>query len=295
VGGMNVSMSVEGLERYPINLRYPSDIRDSAQKLANLPIVTPQGARIPLGEVAAIRIEDGPGMIKSENARPNGWVYVEIEGRALGSYVQDAQRAVSEQVDLPAGYSISWSGQYEYLARALERLKVVVPLTLAVIILLLYLHSRNFAEVAIVLASLPLALVGGFWLMWLLSYDLSIAAAMGFIALAGVAVETGVVMLLYLNLAWKHRLEQGTVMNLTQLHEAVVEGALMRLRPKLMTVFTIIAGLLPIMFGGGTGSEVMQRIAAPMVGGMITSTILTLVVIPAVFLLWKQHQHGIKT
>lgn len=290
VGGMNVSQSVEGLERYPINLRYPSDIRDSAQKLANLPIVTPQGARIPLGELAEIRIEDGPGMIKSENARPNGWVYVEIEGRALGSYVEDAQRAVREQVELPAGYSIGWSGQYEYLARALERLKVVVPLTLAVIILLLYLHSRNFIEVAIVLASLPLALVGGFWLMWLLNYDLSIAAAMGFIALAGVAVETGVVMLLYLNLAWNHRLEQGGVHDAAQLRSAVVEGALMRLRPKLMTVFTIIAGLLPIMYGSGTGSEVMQRIATPMVGGMVTSTILTLVVIPAVFLLWKQKQ-----
>lgn len=292
VGGMNVSQSVEGLERYPINLRYPRDVRDSVTQLANLPIVTPQGARIPLGEVADIRIEDGPGMIKSENARPNGWVYVEIEGRALGSYVDDAQQAVREHIDLPAGYSINWSGQFEYLSRALDKLKVVIPLTLAVIVLLLYLHSRNFVEIAIILLSLPLALVGGFWLMFLLGYDLSIASAMGFIALAGVAVETGVVMMLYLNLAWQHRLASGEAIDYPSLRQAVVDGALMRLRPKLMTVMTIIAGLLPIMIGTGTGSEVMQRIAAPMVGGMITSTVLILLVIPAIFLLWKAR--GIK-
>ena len=290
VGGMNVSQSVEGLERYPINLRYPRDIRDSVDQLANLPIVTPLGARIPLGEVAEIRIEDGPGMIKSENARPNGWVYVEIEGRALGSYVADAQQAVRENINLPAGYSINWSGQYEYLERALDKLKVVVPFTLAVIVLLLYLHSRNFIEVAIILASLPLAMGGGFWLMFLLGYDLSIASVMGFIALAGVAVETGVVMMLYLNLAWQRRLAEGGVIDQTTLREAVVEGALLRLRPKLMTVMTIIAGLLPLMLGSGTGSEVMKRIAAPMVGGMISSTVLILLLIPAVFLLWKSHQ-----
>jgi Cu(I)/Ag(I) efflux system membrane protein CusA/SilA len=290
VGGMNVSQSVEGLERYPINLRYPRDIRDSVDQLANLPIVTPLGARIPLGEVAEIQIEDGPGMIKSENARPNGWVYVEIEGRALGSYVADAQQAVRENINLPAGYSINWSGQYEYLERALDKLKVVVPFTLAVIVLLLYLHSRNFIEVAIILASLPLAMGGGFWLMFLLGYDLSIASVMGFIALAGVAVETGVVMMLYLNLAWQRRLAEGGVIDQTTLREAVVEGALLRLRPKLMTVMTIIAGLLPLMLGSGTGSEVMKRIAAPMVGGMISSTVLILLLIPAVFLLWKSHQ-----
>ena len=290
VGGMNVSQSIEGLERYPINLRYPRDIRDSVDQLANLPIVTPLGARIPLGEVAEIQIDDGPGMIKSENARPNGWVYVEIEGRALGSYVEDAQRAVREYIDLPAGYSINWSGQYEYLARALDKLKVVVPFTLAVIILLLYLHSRNFVEVAIILLSLPLAMGGGFWLMFILGYDLSIASAMGFIALAGVAVETGVVMMLYLNLAWQRRLAEAGVKDEAALHQAVVEGALLRLRPKLMTVMTIIAGLLPLMLGSGTGSEVMKRIAAPMVGGMISSTVLILLLIPAVFLLWKSRQ-----
>ncbi|MFO7604329.1 MAG: efflux RND transporter permease subunit [Gammaproteobacteria bacterium] len=290
VGGMNVSQSVEGLERYPINLRYPREFRDSAERLANLPIVTPQGARVPLGEVAAIRIEDGPGMIRSENARPNGWIYVEITGRALGGYVAEAQRAVREQVDLPAGYSLNWSGQFQYLERALERLKVVIPLTLMVIILLLYLHSRNLVEVGIILASLPLALVGGFWLMYGLGYDLSIAAAMGFIALAGVAVETGVVMMLYLNLAWRERLATGGRLSSADLYTAVVAGALLRLRPKLMTVLTIIIGLLPILFGSGTGSEVMRRIAAPMVGGMVTSTVLTLLVIPAVYLLWKQRE-----
>ncbi len=288
VGGMNVSESVEGLERYPINVRYPRDVRDSPEKLANLPIVTPNGARIPLGEVTDIRIEDGPAMIKSENARPNGWVYVEIGDQGLGSYVREAQQLVREHVELPPGYSISWSGQFEYLERATERLMVVIPLTLAIIILLLYMNFRSGGEVALMVATLPLALGGGFWLVYLLDYKLSVAVAMGFIALAGVAVETAVVMLLYLNIAWKDRLAKLAAPTRDDLRDAIVEGALMRLRPKLMTVLTIIAGLLPIMLGSGTGSEVMRRIAAPMVGGMITSTLLTLLVIPAVFLLWKR-------
>ncbi|KPK39147.1 MAG: cation transporter [Gammaproteobacteria bacterium SG8_47] len=293
VGGVNVSESVEGLERYPINVRYPRDARDSPEKLANLPIVTPNGARIPLGEVTDIRIEDGPAMIKSENARPNGWVYVEIGEQGLGSYVREAQQLVRDKVELPPGYSISWSGQFEYLERATERLMVVIPLTLAIIVLLLYMNFRSGAEVALMVGTLPLALGGGFWLIYLLEYKLSVAVAMGFIALAGVAVETAVVMLLYLNLAWNDRLAKLAHPTPEDLREAIVEGALMRLRPKLMTVLTIIAGLLPIMLGSGTGSEVMRRIAAPMVGGMITSTLLTLLVIPAVFLLWKRR--GLET
>ena len=293
VGGMQVAQSVEGLERYPINVRYPRDVRDSVTKLRNLPIVTPAGARIPLGEVADIRIEDGAAMIKSENARPNGWVFVDIQGRDLGSYVKEAQQVVRDQVELPAGYSIAWSGQYEYKVRAEKRLMVVGPVTLMIIVLLLYLNFRNFTEVLIIMGTLPMALVGGYWLLYLLGYNMSVAVGVGFIALAGVAVEIGVVMLVYLNQAYHRRCEQHGrqhLLSLEELREAVIEGALLRVRPIIMTVAAIIAGLLPIMLGSGTGSEVMRRIAAPMVGGMITATVLTLVVIPAVFLLWKSRQ-----
>ncbi len=290
IGGMRVSETVEGLERYPINVRYPRDVRDSVVKLRYLPVVTPAGARIALGEVANISIVDGPGMVKSENARPNGWIYIEIEERGLGGYVAEAKQVIQEKVNLPAGYSISWSGQFEYLERAIERLSLVIPLTLMIIVLLLYLNFRNMTEVLLMLGTLPLALGGGFWLLYLLDYQMSVAVAMGFIALAGVAVETGVVMLLYLNIAWNDRLKSNRPVNTALLIEAITEGALHRLRPKLMTVLTIIAGLLPIMLGSGTGSEVMRRIAAPMVGGMISSTILTLIVLPSIFLLWKQRE-----
>ena len=290
VGGINVAQTVEGLERYPINVRYPRNVRDSVEKLRNLPIVTQAGARIPLGEVADIRIEMGPAMIKSENARPNGWTYVDINQSDLGSYVEAAQKAVNTQVKLPAGYSISWSGQYEYMVRAKERLSIVVPLTLVIIVLLLYLNFRNLTEVFIIMGTLPLALVGSYWLLYLLGYNMSVAVGVGFIALAGVTVEIGVVMLVYLNQAYKQHIEQhGRVhtLSLDELRTAVIEGALLRVRPIMMTVAAIIAGLLPIMLGSGTGSEVMRRIAAPMVGGMISATLLTLVVIPAVFFLWK--------
>jgi len=293
VGGMNVAMSVEGLERYPINVRYPRDVRDSAEKLRNLPIVTPAGARIPLGEVAEVRIEEGAAMIKSENARPNGWTFVDIDGRDLGSYVAEAQRVVSEQVDLPPGYSIAWSGQYEYLVRAQKRLLLVGPLTLVIIILLLYLNFRKISEVLIIMGTLPLALLGGYWLLYILGYNTSVAVHVGFIALAGVSVEIGVIMLVYLNQAYKrHILDKERVHTPTieELKVAVIEGALLRVRPIMMTVAAIIAGLLPIMLGGGTGSEVMRRIAAPMVGGMVSATLLTLVVIPAVFYLMKKKQ-----
>jgi len=293
VGGMNVTQTVEGRERYPVNLRYPREIRDSLEKLRLLPIVTMTGAVIPLSEVANVDITEGPDMIRSENARLNGWVYIDIAGRDLGSYVADAQQTVNQQIKLPAGYSISWSGQYEYLERAKERLNTVAPFTLAIIALLLYLNFRRFSEVVIILITLPLALVGGIWLLYLLGYHLSVAVGVGFIALAGVAVEIGVVMLVYLNQALKKQQQNAEQENreLTNqdIREAIIDGALLRLRPIMMTVSAIIGGLLPIMFLGGTGSEVMRRIAAPMVGGMISATVLTLVVIPAVFLVWKEY------
>ncbi len=292
LGGMRVAQTVEGLERYPINIRYPRDVRDSLEKLRNLPIVTPGGARIPLAEVAEIRIDDGPGMIKTENARLNGWVYIDIEGRDLGSYVAEAQQVVREQVQLPTGYSIAWSGQYEYMVRAKAQLATVLPVTLAIIVLLLYISFRKFTEVLIIMGTLPLALVGGFWLLYLLGYNMSVAVGVGFIALAGVAVEIGVIMLVYLNQALqRHRdaaADAQQELTREDVRSAVIDGALLRVRPIMMTVAAIIAGLLPIMLGSGTGSEVMRRIAAPMVGGMVSATLLTLVVIPAVFLIWKQ-------
>jgi Cu(I)/Ag(I) efflux system membrane protein CusA/SilA len=292
VGGMNVTQTVEGLERYPVNLRYPQRVRDSVEQLRLLPIVTPGGARIALADVADVRVVDGPPVIKSENARLNGWTYVDISGRDLGSYVAEAQNVVAQRIDLPPGYSLRWSGQYEYMVRAQERLSVVGPLTLAIIVLLLYLSFRRFAEVMIILGTLPMALVGGFWLLYFLGYEMSVAVGVGFIALAGVAVEIGVVLLVYLNIAIERQLEiarqEGRNLAAADLEKAVIDGALMRVRPIMMTVATIIAGLLPIMLGSGTGSEVMRRIAAPMVGGMVSATILTLIVIPALFLLWRE-------
>ncbi len=289
VGGMTVSYTVEGLERYPINLRYPQDFRDSLETLRALPIVAPTGANIVLADVARVDVADGPAMIRSENARPSGWVFVDLQGRDLGGYVEEAKRRVAADLDLPPGYSLGWSGQYEYLARAAERLRLVVPLTLAIIVLLLYLNFRNARDVLMILGTLPFALVGGVWLLYLLDYDVSIAAAVGFIALAGVAAETGVVMIMYLEHAWAARrqraAEQGRLPTRAELREAIVEGALLRLRPKLMTVITVIVGLLPIMWGSGTGSEVMRRIAAPMVGGMVTATVLTLVILPSLYLI----------
>jgi Cu(I)/Ag(I) efflux system membrane protein CusA/SilA len=292
LGGMRVAQTVEGLERYPINIRYPRDVRDSLEKLRNLPIVTPGGARIPLTEVADIRIEDGPGMIKTENARLNGWVYIDIEGRDLGSYVAEAQQVVRDQVSLPTGYSIAWSGQYEYLVRAKQQLATVLPVTLAIIVLLLYLNFRRFTEVLIIMGTLPMALVGGYWLLYLLGYNMSVAVGVGFIALAGVAVEIGVIMLVYLNQAMQRQQDAAAheqrALTADDVRNAVIDGALLRVRPIMMTVAAIIVGLLPIMLGSGTGSEVMRRIAAPMVGGMVSATLLTLIVIPAVYLIWKQ-------
>ncbi len=289
VGGMTVSSTVEGLERYPINLRYPREFRDSVERLRALPVLSPTGANLTLADVASINVADGPAMIRSENARPSGWVFVDIEDRDLGGYVADARRAVAAELNLPAGYSLAWSGQYEYLDRAAERLRIVVPLALAIIVLLLYLNFRSLLDVSLILGALPFALVGGVWFIYLLGYELSIAVAVGFIALAGVAAETGVVMVMYLRHAWGDRQQaadaEGRELTRADLREAIVEGALLRLRPKLMTVITIIAGLLPIMIVSGTGSEVMRRIAAPMVGGMVSATVLTLLIIPALYLI----------
>jgi len=251
--------------------------------------VTPTGANVTLSDVARVDVADGPAMIRSENSRPSGWVFVDMQGRDLGGYVAEAKSRIAEKLALPAGYSLAWSGQYEYLQRAAERLRVVVPLTLAIIVVLLYLNFRNTRDVLLILGALPFALVGGVWLLYLLDYDLSIAAAVGFIALAGVAAETGVVMVMYLEHAWAERRRraqaEGRSPTRSELREAIVEGALLRLRPKLMTVITIIVGLLPIMWGSGTGSEVMRRIAAPMVGGMVSATVLTLLILPSLYLI----------
>ncbi len=287
VGGENIGETVEGLQRFPINVRYPREIRDSLEKLRSLPFVTERGQRLVLSDVADIRITDGPPMLRSENARLSGWVYVDIRGRDLRSAVQDMQKAVTDKVKLPPGYSVSWSGQFEFLERATAKLKVVVPFTLLIIFVLLYLTFKRFDEAFLIMATLPFALVGGIWLLYILSYNLSVAGAVGFIALAGVSAEFGVIMLLYLKTAWDDKLKQGKT-STADLLEAIREGAVLRVRPKAMTVAVILAGLFPIMWGTGTGSEVMQRIAAPMVGGMITAPLLSMFVIPAVYLLMRR-------
>ncbi|MAZ05273.1 MAG: CusA/CzcA family heavy metal efflux RND transporter [Halomonas sp.] len=292
IGGINVAQTIEGLERFPVNLRYPEDYRDSPEKLKQLPVVTESGQRISLADVADIRVEDGPPSIKSENARLNGWSYVDIEGVDIGTYVQQAQAAVKEELDLPAGYSVNWSGQYEYMLRAKQKLTLVVPVTLGVIVLLLFLNFGRFAEVGIILVTLPFALVGAFWLMYLLGYNFSVAVGVGFIALAGVAVEIGVIMLVYLNQSYESMLEtcekSGLKPRRETLRHAVLHGAGMRVRPIMMTAAAIIGGLVPVMMGGGTGSEVMGRIAAPMIGGMISAVILALLVIPVGYYLWRR-------
>ncbi len=288
VGGMNITHTVEGRERYPVNLRYGRELRDNLPALRRVLVPTPMGAQVPIGQLAAIHIRKGPPGIKSENARLNAWVYVDIKNIDVGTYVGRAQQAVLEHVQMPPGYTVIWSGQYEYMQRAEKRLKVVVPVTLGIIFLLLFLNFRNVVESLIVMLSLPFALVGGIWLMYLLDYNMSVAVGVGFIALGGVAAETGVIMLIYLDHAYEAiRREKGARMGPKDLYEAIMIGAVERVRPKMMTVTAIMAGLLPIMWGHGAGSQVMKRIAAPMVGGMISSTILTLLVIPAIYALWK--------
>jgi len=292
IGGMNVSESVEGLERYPINLRYPQSYRDSPEQLALLPIVTPSGQRIALADVANIYVEDGPAGIKSENARINGWTYIDIKDIDVGSYVQNAKALLSSELVLPVGYSLTWAGQYEYMQRAKEKLTYVLPLTLAIIIILLYLNFRNFVEVAIIIGTLPLALIGGVWLLYLEGFNLSVASGVGFIALAGVAAEIGVIMLVYLNQSYQELIQthqnNNTEPSLDDLVETVMKGAGLRVRPVMMTVATIMLGLLPVLYGSGTGSEVMSRIAAPMVGGMASALVLSLIIVPVVYLLWRK-------
>jgi len=287
IGGMNVSTAVEGLERYPINVRYSRELRDNIPALRRVLIPAPSGEEIPLGQVADIQIKKGPAAIKSENARRTAWLYVDLKDIDVGSYVSMAKNVVDTTVEFPSGYSIVWSGQYEYMQRAEGRLRLVIPVTLLIIFLLLYLNFKNAAESLIIMLSLPFALVGGVWLIWFSGYNMSIAVGVGFIALAGVAAETGVVMLLYIDNAYKERFSRGQMKTRLDLNYAVIEGAVDRVRPKLMTVLTTIMGLLPIMWGHGTGSQVMKRIAAPMVGGLITSTILTLIVIPVIYHLWR--------
>ena len=292
IGGMNVAHTVEGLERYPINLRYPQDYRDSPEQLALLPIVTPGGQRIALADVADVSIEDGPPAIRSENARLNGWTYVDIDGVNVGRYVEDAMKAVGEKVQLPTGYSLSWAGQYEYMQRAKEKLSYVIPLTLAIIVLLLYMNFRRFPEVAIIMSTLPVAMVGSIWLLHLLDYNFSVAVGVGFIALAGVAVEIGVIMLTYLNKSYRqmheNSIQRNSELNEESLMDSVIQGAGLRVRPVMMTAMSTMAGLLPLMYGSGTGSEVVSRIAAPMVGGMGSALVLSLLVLPAVYYLWKK-------
>lgn len=282
VGGDNIGETIEGRERYPIGVRYPREMRDSLQKLRDLPVVTSGGAQVALSELADITITDGPPMLKSENARLSDWIYVDIRGRDLKSAVDEMQSEVGKRVRLPEGISLTWSGQYEYLERATAKLKIVLPFTLMIIFILLYVTFSRVKDALLIMGTLPFSLIGGVWLLWLLGYNLSVAAAVGFIALAGVAAEFGVIMVLYLNQAIAKRRPE---LNDRALNEAIHEGAVLRVRPKVMTVATIMAGLLPIMWGGGTGSEVMQRIAAPMIGGMITAPLLSMLVIPAVYLL----------
>ncbi|RZM84716.1 CusA/CzcA family heavy metal efflux RND transporter [Pseudoalteromonas rubra] len=292
IGGMNVTQTIEGQERYPVNLRYPQDYRSSPEQLARLPIVTPTGQRIALGDVADVYVESGAPGIKSENARINGWTFVDIDGVDLGSYVEQARNVVAKELELPAGYSLNWAGQYEYMIRAQEKLSYVLPLTLAIIMLLLYLNFRRFGEVALILLTLPMATVGGLWLMYLQGFNFSVAVGVGFIALAGVAVEIGVLMLVYLEQAFKDvqseaRARQVAVSE-SQYIDALLHGAALRVRPVMMTVATIIIGLLPILYGTGTGSEIMSRIAAPMVGGMLSALVLALLVLPVCYSLMKK-------
>jgi Cu(I)/Ag(I) efflux system membrane protein CusA/SilA len=288
IGGMNITQTVEGLKRYPVNLRYDRELRDDIEQLKRVLVPAPTGAQIPLYQLADFSIHKGPASIKSENSRRSAWVYVDLKGVDIGSYVKKAKAIVDRAVPLPAGYSMVWSGQYEYMQKARKTLNVIVPVALLMIFILLYVHFKNATEAVIVMASLPFALVGGVWLLYLLKYNLSVAVVVGFIALAGLAAETGVVMLVYLDEAFARWKKEKGMRTPKDLEGAVIDGAVERVRPKLMTVSTTLIGLLPVMVGTETGSQVMKRIAAPMVGGLISSTILTLVILPVVFDMWKR-------
>jgi Cu(I)/Ag(I) efflux system membrane protein CusA/SilA len=290
VGGSYAGEVIDGRERYSVLVRYPRELRDSPEKLNSVLIPTPAGAQVALGELADLRIVTGSSLIKSEDAYLNSIVYVDVRGRDVGGYVQDAMALLAQRLDLPAGYRLVWSGQFEAMQRANRRLRFVIPIALVVIFLLLYWNFGSMRESALVMLSLPFALVGGVWLMWILGYNTSVATAIGFIALAGVAAETGVIMLIYLDHAYARRTDDGLIRTRDDVDAAIEYGAVERVRPKLMTVLAIIMGLLPILWSHGTGADVMKRIAAPMIGGMISSTLLTLIVIPAVYSLWKEYE-----
>jgi Cu(I)/Ag(I) efflux system membrane protein CusA/SilA len=292
IGGMSVSTTVEGLERYPINLRYPRELRDNLDLLKAIVVPTPFGQHIPLAQLASLEIRKGPPSIKSENSRPNTWVYVDIRDIDVGTYVERAQQAVAGAIRagaivLPAGYNLTWSGQYEYMLRAQQRLRIVVPITLLIIVLIIYVNTRSLLETFIVMLAVPFSLVGAIWLIWFLGYNMSIAVWVGIIALAGLDAETGVVMLLYLNVAYEEWQRKGTMRTLADLREAIYHGAVQRVRPKAMTVSVILAGLMPILWSHGTGADVMKRIAVPMVGGVVTSFLMELLVYPAIYFVWR--------
>jgi Cu(I)/Ag(I) efflux system membrane protein CusA/SilA len=290
VGGMYAGEVIDGRERYSVLVRYPRELRDSPEKLRTVLVSTPGGAQIALGELVDVRIVMGSPLVKSEDAYLNNIVYVDVRGRDVGSYVREARSLLAQRLELPPGYHLVWSGQFEAMERANRRLRYVVPIALAIIFLLLYWNFGSMKESAIVMLSIPFALVGGIWLMWLLDYNMSVATTIGFIALAGVAAETGVIMLIYLDHAYAERKHSGIMRGRADVDAAVEYGAVERVRPKIMTVLAIIMGLLPILWSQGTGADMMKRIAAPMVGGMVSSTLLTLIVIPAIYSLWKERE-----
>jgi len=287
VGGMNVTQTVEGLERYPVNVRYQRDYRNDLDALKRVLIPLPNGKHIPISQVVDIEIKKGPPSIKSENARRTAWIYVDLKGIDVGTYVENAQKVVKEKIDLPAGYSLVWSGQYEYMQAAAAKLKVVIPLTLLIIFLIIYINTKSLVKTGIIFVALPLSLVGCFWFLWMLGYNTSVAVWVGIIALAGISAETGVVMLLYLDLAFDLWVRNGRMQNLGDLTQAIHHGAVKRIRPKIMTICVIIAGLVPIMWSHGAGADVMKRIAAPMIGGVVTSGLMELLVFPVIYFMWR--------
>jgi copper/silver efflux system protein len=289
IGGMNITTTVEGLERYPVNLRYERELRDSLPRLREVLVPTPAGPQIPLGQLADFRYVLGPPGIKSENARPNAWIYVDIRSSDIGSYVERARRTVEQKVTIPAGYTVGWSGQYEYMQRAQARLMYVVPLTILIIFVIIYVNTGSLIKTAIVFLAVPFSLVGAIWLLYVLGYNMSIAVWVGLIALAGLDAETGVVMLLYLDVAYEDFNKRGLLQTRNDLADAIYQGAVRRVRPKVMTISVIVAGLLPIMWSHGTGADVMKRIAAPMVGGVVTSGVMELAIYPIIFYLWRAH------
>jgi Cu(I)/Ag(I) efflux system membrane protein CusA/SilA len=290
IGGMDITTTVEGLERYAVTLRYSRELRDDLPALANVLVETPAGQQLPLGQFAELKYVLGADMIRSEDARPNAWIYVDVSTQDIGGYVARAQQAVREQINLPAGYTLGWSGQYEYMQRAEQRLLLIVPLTLLIIVVILYLNTRSLFKTALVILTVPFSIAGGIWLLYLLDYNMSIAVWVGLIALAGLDAETSVVILLYLDLSYEEFRQKGLLRDRNDLADAVYHGAVKRIRPKMMTITTTIVGLLPILWSEGTGADVMKRIAAPMVGGLVTSGIMELAIYPVIYYLWKQHE-----